>query len=73
MAIINRYVVGTEWGEFALDPYDEGTVCTFATEEAARTEADSRNRFGWIPVAGLSGTSLIPAKPWNVYELVPVT
>jgi hypothetical protein len=66
---VARYVVGTDDGQFYVDPYgDDDTPLVFTSKLAAR-ELASIMTGGFIPGPE---KNLIKVNPWKVYELVEV-
>jgi len=65
-----RYIVGTDDGQVAAEPYaDEDSLWIFTDKQAAQDEAAGLNQTGWIPTPD---GGLILGKHWKVYELVEV-
>ena len=66
---VRRYVVGTEDGQFYVDPYGGDMPWVFTSEENAHELASSMTG-GFMP--GPDRT-LIKVSPWKVYELVEMS
>jgi hypothetical protein len=65
-----RYIVGTDDGQVATEPYsDEDHLWIFTSLDAARDEAAGLNQTGWIPAPG---GGIILGRHWKVYVLTEV-
>ncbi len=66
-----RYVVGTEDGQFYIDPYSDDEAAVYTSREVARQLAAGLNATGAGYIPG-PHKNLIKVRPWKVYELVEV-